>query len=169
MTTQTLTIGGQTKRSTLGQHPVEIDFDTLPDASKSFVIAYGLRQYLADAMAGAESAEDAKAKIESRRDKLVSGDLSRTRGEGLTAPDSEGGRALKLAKAAIRAAMKVQNVKADKDAINEAASKMIAADGSWLEKAKKQLADESKLSEGVDISALIAMANVQATVEDSKK
>lgn len=159
-----LIIGGKTARSTLGQHPVKIDWETLPSASVDFIVNYGLKQYLADAMAGAENEADAKAKIEGRLAKLVAGDMSRTRGEGKDAPDTEGSRALKLARAAIRTAMKAANVKADKEAINEAASKMVASDDSWLAKAKAQLAEETKLSAGVDISGLLAL--VAAKKED---
>lgn len=153
-----LIIGGQTKRSTLGQHPVKIDWDAMPDASKDFVIRYGLKQYLADGMAGAENVDAAKAGVDGRAAKLASGDLTRTRGEGKEAPDTEGSRALKLAKATIRKAMAAANVKATKEAVAEAATKMVASDEKWLKQAREQLADEAKLGQDVDISDLIALA-----------
>lgn len=154
-----LTIGGQTKRSTLGQHPVEIDWDTLPEASKTFITSYGLKQYLADAMAGAENEADAKAKVESRVAKLVAGDMSRTRGEAKDAPDSVGSRALKLAKATIRASLAKANMKADKETVNDAAGKLAATDA-YREQAQAQLDAEKAMGEGMgdDLLASLGLA-----------
>jgi hypothetical protein len=154
-----LTIGGNTKRSTTGQHPVKVDFDKLPDASKEFVIRYGLKQYLADGMAGAANVEEAGNGVKARMAKLESGDLTRTRGEGKEAPDTVETRAIKLIKAAIRTQMKAKNVKADKDAINDAAKKVLADEKKgqpWRDKAKKQLDDEAKLAGDLDLSDMLA-------------
>lgn len=153
-----LTIGGNTKRSKSGQHPVSLDWNALPDASQAFIIQYGLKQYLADGMAGAENEADAKTGVEARVAKLLSGDLSRTKGEAKDRPDTEGGRALANAKAAIRTAMKAANVKADKDAVTEAAKALVESDPQWLADAKAELAKETKMATALDLTALIAKA-----------
>lgn len=151
-----LVIGGQTKRSTSGQHEVKIDFDALPDASKEFIVRYGLKQYLADGMAGASNVVEAEAGVTSRVAKLKSGDLSRVRGEGKTAVDSTEQRAIKLAKAAIRAAIKAKNGSATKEAIDEAAKKLVTTQPKWLTDAKKQLEMEAKSGEDMDLGELLA-------------
>jgi hypothetical protein len=145
-----LEIGGKTKRSTLGQRTVEIDWDNLPDASKAFIQSYGLRQYLADAMAGAEDEADATARVEARRDKLVSGDLSRSRGEGLDKPDTVETRAMRLAKAAVRDQAKVKSVALTKEQVATAAKTWVDKNPKWLAEAKKQLEAEAKAKEAVD-------------------
>lgn len=155
-----LVIGGNTKRSRTGQHPVSIDFDALPEASQSFIVSYGLKQYLADGMAGAESEADAKAGVEARVAKLQSGDLSRARGEGTAKADTVEGRALKLARDAIRASLKAANQTADKELIAEAAKEFVKTDPSFMKEAKKQLDQEAKAKEtlsGSDaLSAIMA-------------
>lgn len=148
MTVQTLTIGGNTKRSKLGQHKVEIDFDALPQASKSFVIAYGLKQYIADGMAGANDETDAASGVSERVRKLKEADFARTRGES-TNVDSVEQRAIKLAKAAIRTALKAKNAKADKEQIDTAAKAYVERDPQWKLKAKEQLDFEATLAEQV--------------------
>lgn len=144
-----LVIGGQTKRSTNGTHPVNVDWNKLPDNAQDFIVKYGLKQYLSDAMAGASSESDAKAKIEARLAKLVSGDLSRTKGEGSDKPDTEQGRALKLAREAIRNMLKAKNKTATKEQVAEAAKKLIEAKPAYLAEAKKQLAAEAKSKEAL--------------------
>lgn len=159
MTQETLTIGGKTARSTLGQHPVTIDWEKMPEASQDFIVRYGLRQYLADAMAGADNEPDAKAKVNARLAKLVSGDLSRTKGEGFAKPDTEEGRAIKLAKTEIRRLMAEQKVEATKEDVAAAAAEMVKTDGAWLKEAKKQIAAEKASAETLkteDGAALIA-------------
>lgn len=161
MTVYDLTIGGQTKRSTTGQHPASIDWEKLPEASRDFVIRYGLKQYLADGMAGAENVADAATGVAARVAKLLSGDLTRTRGEAKEATDTVGGRATKLVKAAIRTTMKAKDVKASKEAVAEAAKKLLADEAKakpWLAKAQKQLDDEAKMADDLDIGDLIAAA-----------
>lgn len=126
MTTIQLTIGGKSKRSRLGQHSVAIEWDKLPDASQLFVINYGLRQYLADATAGAGTEADAKAGIESRVRKLQDADFSRTRGEAADKPDTVEGRFLKLARADIRERLKAANQTVEKEKIADAAKALLA-------------------------------------------
>jgi hypothetical protein len=145
----TLTIGGKTKRSNNGQHPVTIDWNALPDNAQEFVIKYGLKQYLADGMAGAESEAEAKAGVEARVAKLVSGDLSRTNAGG-DKPDTETGRALKLARVAIRTQAKAKNVTLTKEQVAEAAKSWVEKNPKWLAEAKRQLAEEAKAAAAVD-------------------
>lgn len=162
-----LTIGGATKRSTTGQHPVKVDFDALPETSKDFVIRYGLKQYLADGMAGAENVATAKAGVEARVAKLESGDLSRSRGEGKEAPDTVETRAIKLAKAAIRANAKAKNIKPTKEQVADAAAKLVAKDDSWKAKAKEQLDTEAKMAQSSDMDDLLA--DILGTVEEDEE
>lgn len=158
MTMIELVIGGNTARSKTGQHPVNVEWDKLPDASKDFIQRYGLKQYLADGMAGCENVADAKAGIEARVAKLLSGDLTRTKGEASIKTDSPEGRALKNAKAAIRQAMKEANIsqKDMAEAIAEAAQAQVANDPTWLEEATAELAMEKKKAGKLDLSALLA-------------
>ena len=51
---------------------LEIDFDTLPEATKSYVINYGLKQTLNDSIAGATKAE-AEGLLAARLDALLAG------------------------------------------------------------------------------------------------
>lgn len=155
-----LVIGGNTKRSRTGQHPVSVDFDALPETSKAFIVSYGLKQYLADGMAGAETEADAKAGVEARVQKLQSGDLSRQRGEGASKADTVEGRALKLAREAIRASLKAANQTAEKELIAEAAKEFIKTDESFMKEAKKQLDQEAKAKE--TLSGSDALASIMA-------
>lgn len=157
-----LTIGGDTKRSSKGKHPVTIDWDALPDASQEFVIRYGLKQYLADGMAGAEDEAEAKAGVAERKRKLIEADFSRTRGEGSDKPDTVDTRALKLARAFIREKLKAANAQADKDKIAEAAKALIEADESFRKEAKKQLDAEAKSKENLGGAADAVLADILA-------
>jgi len=153
-----LTIGGNTKRSRTGQHPVKIEWDKLPEAAQDFIVKYGLKQYLADGMAGAENEADAKSGVESRVAKLLSGDLTRAKGETVTRTDTPEGRALKNAKAAIRQAMKEANISQKEmgEAIAEAAADYVKNDPTWIEEAKAELAMEKKKAGKLDLSAILA-------------
>lgn len=156
-TTYELTLGGKTKRSTLGTHTVQVDWDALPEPSKDFAIRYGLRQYLADAMAGAEDEADAKAKVDARLAKLVSGDLTRTQGSGgLNKPDTVDTRAAKLARAVIMSALKDANQKAEKDVITAAVKAMVEGDPQYKEMAAQQIKAETgmKTAKTLDLASL---------------
>ena len=140
-----LNIGSTSKRSRFTPKPVSIDFDALPEASRAFVIAYGLRQYLQDAQAGAETEAEAHANVDARVTKLKSGDLTRTRGEGLSKPDTVESRAIKLAKDFLRNALKEAKATATKKQVAEAASELIKTDSTFMKEAKKQLDAETGL------------------------
>lgn len=151
-----LMIGGNTARSTLGQHPVKIDWDALPDISQAFIVRYGLKQYLADGMAGAESVEDAATGVEARVAKLLAGDLSRTAKEGV---DSTTARAMKLARAFIRAKVKAGDLaygsaikqavddgdaEDEKGAVDVIAKALVNAQPKWKAEATEQLKQEAE-------------------------
>lgn len=53
-----------------------IDFDALPEASKSFVIVYGLKQLLNDSIVSGESNEERNGLLDKKLDKLFEGTLS---------------------------------------------------------------------------------------------
>jgi len=143
--TQAITVGGKTVRSSNGQHTVEIDFAALPEASQAFVVTYGLKQYLADGAAGAENHDQLVEGVNARVEKLLSGDLSRARGEGKVAVDSETGRALKLAKDAIRLKAKAAKVTLPKEKVAAMAETLVEKDGSYRKEAKRQLAAEATM------------------------
>lgn len=153
--TQTLTLGGQTKRSQIAQFTRNVEWNGLPDNAQEFIVRYGLKQYLADAHAGATEQSDAEAKVDARIAKLISGDLTRTRGD-TDKPDTETGRALKNAKAAIRKALKDANKTADKETIANAAKAAVEKNPKWLADARKQLEAERKASEDTDLDDILS-------------
>lgn len=140
-------IGSTGKRARFQPKEVTLDMAALPKESLEFILAYGVRQYLADGAAGSEDQAGFNLGIEQRIRKLLEADFSRSRGEAQAKPDSEEVRARKLAAMAIREKLKAAGAKADAKAINEAAAKMVAADPKWVKAAAKQLADEAKLRE----------------------
>lgn len=140
-----LTIGGQTKRSKFAPKAVAVAFAALPQASQDFIVRYGLKQYLADGVAGAESQEDFNAGVEERLGRLKSGDLSRTKGDGAKKPDTETGRAQKLAKDAIRAKIKAAGLETTPEQREEIFAKFFADEEKmkpFVAEAKRQLAAE---------------------------
>lgn len=140
-----LTIGGQTKRSKFAPKAVAVDFAALPQASQDFIVRYGLKQYLADGVAGAESQEDFNTGVEERLGKLKSGDLTRTKGDGAKKPDTETGRAQKLAKDAIRAKIKAAGLETTPEQREEIFAKFFADEEKmkpFAAEAKRQLAAE---------------------------
>jgi hypothetical protein len=164
------TIGGKTAKSKWTPHVATIDFDSLPEASRAFLLHYGIRQYLADGMAGATSQAEFDTGIKDRLTKIAEADFSRTRGEGLGKPDTDESRAIKLAKAAIRAKAKANNMTLTKEKVDETATKLIAADPKFLAEAKKQLAAEAKLRESADGSDdLLAAMLAEAGVTDASE
>lgn len=149
-----LTVGGNTKRSKLGTFAIELpDFNDLPEATRNFIVAYGLKQYLADGMAGAADRDDAQAGIDERKRKLIEADFQRTRGEGTAKPDSLEARTLKLVKAAIREAMKAKSVKATKEMVDAAAQKLLESEGAdkFRKEAQRQLDTEAKFKGEADV------------------
>lgn len=155
-----LTIGGNTKRSRTGQHPVEVDFDALPEESRAFIIAYGLKQYLADGMAGATTEAEAKAGVDERLRKLAEADFRRTRGEaGPT--DDEATLAKQIAREEIRTALKAKGVKLPKERVGELVDKLFERDETRLRKeAAKRIAERRKAAEGLDLEDILGEIGV---------
>lgn len=160
-----LSIGATTKRSRFAPLPVNVDWNALPDASQAFVIRYGLKQYLADAMAGCESEAEAHNEVKARVAKLLSGDLSRARGEGLSRPDTLETRTNKLARAFLVAALKEANAKATKEQMVEAVAELVKTDGSFAKEAKKQLDQETAMKEGKSDAANTVLSGILAKVK----
>lgn len=153
--TMQLTIGGNTKRSKLGTFDVELpDFDVLPEKTRDFVIAYGLKQYLADGMAGAADRSAAQEGIDKRVTKLVEGDFTRTRGES-TKVDSVDQRALKLIRQFIRDQAKAQSLKLDKEQVDETAALYLESPKGqkYRDIAERQLAEERAIQNEPDEDA----------------
>lgn len=155
-----LTIGGKTTRSKFTQKEVAIDFDALPDASKDFVIKYGLKQYLADGVAGAESQADFDAGVQEREAKLLSGDLTRAKGEGKGPIDNVATLAKKLAREEVERAAKEQNFKfADKDQKAAVVEQYLEANRERLtEEAEAEIKARKKTAKGVDLKAFLTLA-----------
>lgn len=162
-----MTIGSTGKRARFEPKTVQLDMAALPKESVEFALAYGLKQYIADGAAGSEDQAGFNLGVDQRVRKLLEADFARTKGEGQAKPDTEEGRAKKLASMAIREKLKQAGAKADPKAVSEAAAKMVAADPKWKKAAAKQLAEEAKLraeaaegDEGEDaiMAALIAGA-----------
>ena len=163
-----LVIGGKTKKSRFTPLPVDVDWNALPDASQAFVIAYGLKQYLADGMAGAESEAEAHNEVKARHEKLKAGDLSRAKGERTEKPDTVDSRALKLATAFIREALKAEDVKADAATIKEAAQELVKDEPKWKAEAQKQLDAEAKAKADPGDRAKSIVAGILAKVKKAE-
>lgn len=159
-----LEIGSTSKRSRFKPLPVSIDWNKLPDASQNFIIRYGLKQWLADAQAGAESEAIAHDAVKERVKKLETGDLTRAKGEGAAKPDTVESRALKLAVAYIREQLKAANAKAEAAVIKEAAAELVKGDESFTKEAKKQLDAEAKMAEGKTDAAKTVIGNLLAKI-----
>jgi hypothetical protein len=154
----TLKIGGNTKRSRFAAFERTVDVATLPANAMAFIVHYGLKQYLQDGMAGAETEAEAVAGVDERIGKLKSGDLSRARGES-DKPDSVESRAIKLAKAFLRDQLKAANKTAPKEKVAEAAATLVTSQPKWKAEAKKQLDNEAKAKEALsdeDSAAILA-------------
>jgi len=76
-----LTIGGESKKSKWAKREVSVDWDKLPAASQDFVKRYGLKQYIADGMAGATTQAEANEGIDDRLRKLKEADFKRSVGD----------------------------------------------------------------------------------------
>lgn len=173
MTQFKLTLGGKSKRSRFAQFTREVTWDKLPDISQQFIIEYGLRQYLSDGMAGAETEADAISGVDARLDNLTSGEFKR-RGAGADKPDTVDSRALKNARQFIRDQLKAQNKTATKEQIAAGAQKMIEANDSWRKEAQKQLDAEAKAREAAaneDNAAILAdlLAEIDTDEEEEEE
>lgn len=157
-------VGSNGKRNKIGLIPVSLDWDVLSDETKMVVIKHGLKQYLADASAGVTDRKVAEERIMAKRAKLLSGDFTRTRGEGVSKPDTTESRALKLARDFIREQLKALNAKAEKEQIAEAAKELVESEPQYLAEAKKQLEAEAKMKDGKSEAGANVIANLLAKV-----
>lgn len=150
-----LIIGGKTKRSRWTKEVV-VGFDDLPEASREFIIRYGLKQYIADGTASAETEAQFVGGIETRIAKLKAADFTRTRGETKAKPDTETSRATALVRAEIKKRLAAANLTADKDKIAEAVKAVMDSETArepFMAEAKRQLAQEAKMSAPDDVMA----------------
>lgn len=87
----------------------EIDFSGLPEVSQQFIIAYGLRQYLNDAVAGVKD-DQAKAseKVMLKMKKLIEGTVGTRESSGKSALETV---VYRLAHADVTAAIKAKGKK----------------------------------------------------------
>lgn len=168
MTKFDITVGSTGKRNKIGTFTVPVAWDALSDEVQIFIIKHGLKQYLADAAAGVTDRSDAEARIKAKLAKLVSGDLSRSRGEGPSRPDTVDSRALKMARDHIRTLLKEANEKADKEAIAEAAKLLVAEEPKWKKEAKAQLDREAQLKAEPTEAASGVIASLLAKAKAAK-
>lgn len=148
MTTYTITVGGSTKRSKFAPATVSVEFDKLPEASREFIIRYGLKQYLADGVAGVETQDEFNAGVTERTTKLEKGDLSRER-KASAKVDDETGRTIKLVREMIRGKIKGANLKVEKEAFDAMVEKFLSDESKtapFRAEAERQLAQEAKAS-----------------------
>ena len=146
-----LQIGRTGEKAKFQGRLVSLDLASLPIASIAFALTYGLKQYIADGTAGSEDQSGYDLGVDLRIQKLMAGDFTRASGERASKPDSVESRAKKMATQAIRDKLAATGQKADKAKIAEAASKMVANQPIWMDKARKALADEAKAIEGIDL------------------
>ena len=159
-----LTIGGKTTRSLNGQHTVTVDWENLPEPSRSFIIRYGLKQYLADGAAGAANHDELVGGVDARMTKLANADFQRTRGDGSAKLDTEERIALRLAKEMIRAKLKANKLEAPKEKVEAAAVALLAKDTDEAKgikaEAKRQMTAKAKLAEASDAGADAMLAEL---------
>lgn len=150
-----LTIGGNTKRSKTGQHSVEVPLALLPAESLAFVIRYGLKQYLADGMAGATTEAEAAEGIAARMEKLAKADFSRTRGEsGPT--DDVATLAKRIAREEVQTKVKAHGVKLPKERMAEIVAALFERDEKRLRtEAEKRIKARNDAVEGMSIDELL--------------
>lgn len=159
-------VGGETTKSRFQPVTVGIDWDKLPEASRDFVIRYGIKQWLADGTVGEKVTTQATftEAINTRKGKLEAGDFSRTRGESGPVNDPET-LAGQMAKAIVVDAFKDQGKKLPE---KEQLAKVVAAyfaknkaalvkDATAQIKARKDRAAAILEGEGDDILAALGL------------
>ncbi len=133
---------------------VEIDFDTLPEKSKRYLVAYGIRQSLSDAFASAKDGDEFKAMLGKRVDSLLEGTVGMRGGSG----DPITREAKRLAEIEVKGALKKANVtisKIDPEKLKAAIAAHLAGNEERLKKeAKANLDAMAQQAVGVDLAAL---------------
>ena len=114
-----------------------------------FVIRYGLKQYLADGMAGALNADEAKTGVDARVAKLLAADFTRTRGEsGPT--DDVATLAKRIAREEVQTALKAKGVKPGKEKVAEIVEALFTRDEARLRKeAEKRINARKAAAENI--------------------
>lgn len=154
----TFQIGGATKRSKFAPVTVEVDFTTLPQASQDFLVAYGIKQYLADGVAGAESDQDFNEGVAARLAKMKDGTVGvRGSGEGKGPTDSVEVLARQLARQAINAALKAQGIdKPEAEAMNAAITQLLASDNGAAFRTEAATQIEARKAKTASLSGVLA-------------
>jgi hypothetical protein len=152
-----LSIGGATKRSKFTAKAVDIDWDALPEASKSFAINYGLKQYIADGVAGALDQVDFDEGIAARIANLSSGDFSRKGGEGGFAPTNDPkvlGR--KLAAQEVRERVKASGKVFSKEQVAAAIEKLFTSnEEKYVKEAQRQIDLRKEQAQAINLDELM--------------
>lgn len=158
-------VGGETKRSRFAPILIDVDWDKVHPAAKEFITRFGLRQTLANATIGAENQDQFNEAAKGYVERLYDGSAgSRVKGE--TKPDTAMSRALKNARAFVRAQLKTANKTAESEAIAAGAKLLVERSRpvDWLAEAKAQIEAEKLLAEkagqaaGDDILAGLGLA-----------
>lgn len=137
------------------------EFEALPEASRLFIINYGIRQYLNDGAAvgkdwtpaedgtGPKTVQEEKARrVEDRVKKLNEGTVSeRASGGGQPKLSVEDRIWRELAIETLRAAAKAQNKKLPKDEAREALIAKVIANPKFVESQKKEHAARVKAAQ----------------------
>lgn len=142
------------------QDSVNVDYDSLADNVKDFVIHYGLTQILNDAMSGVkvgrgqtateEQAAEGRALVDKRLSALLAGELRARRQGAVKEPvDPVAKRALAIAETRVRESADFKNwVSAHKPPVKEVNAQVRrnaeAAASKFMDLARKQLDDEAK-------------------------
>lgn len=133
---------------------IEIDFDQLPEASKRYLVAYGLRQSLSDSFASAKDAAEFEAMLDKRVTSLLEGTVGMRGGSG----DPVAREAKRLAEIEVKGALRKANVtisKVDKTKLAAAIAAHLKGNEERLKKeAKANLDAMAAQATGVDLAAL---------------
>lgn len=126
---------------------LEVDFEALPEASRAYIINYGLTQCLNDAAASIPK-DDAKvgeltmAKVGKKMDALVSGTV---RVAGVRVGDPIKARAIELAiDWTVRDAFKKARKPLDAKAMREEAIRLVERNGAYLHRAQALIDVEAR-------------------------
>lgn len=154
----TLTVGGNTKRSKFTPKAVTLD---VPEASADFLLRYGLKQYLADGVAGAETQDDFDEGIQARVDKVLTSDFARAKGEG-KGTDTIETRMRKIVRQKVLAVAKARNMKLDAEQVATAVKTFLEKNAPSIRaQAEMQLAAEAKAAEGIDSDDVFAALGIE--------
>lgn len=141
-------IGINWKRGMVEQ--LEVDWDAMPDAAKTYIIQYGLKQTLNDAGASAETEEAKVTDAQKRLDSLMDGVVPSGGGGG----DPIAARMRKLARDAVDKALRAENIKrddVDKDKYKALVAKYVDKNAEMLRKAAKAAIEAERGAKDADV------------------